>query len=103
MSSFSIRDILDLPEDTIRSLQAIKPHMGMSSCTITDQRNEASPATDLDANQHGADETPTSDGTSRVVIKRVLVMILDSPLYSVPRGLVLRLRLCFVNANVKRA
>lgn len=65
MSSFSIRDILDLPEDTIRSLQAIKPHIGMSSCTITDQCNtEASPTSDVDANQQAVDEAPVSDGTS---------------------------------------
>ena len=53
MSSFSIRDILDLPEDTIRTLQAIKNPMEMSTCT--EQPTELS-STSRETNQPSEEE-----------------------------------------------
>lgn len=40
MSSFSIRDILDLPEDTIRTLQAIKTPIEMPSETLPEESGQ---------------------------------------------------------------
>ncbi|KAK3753260.1 hypothetical protein QZH41_004474 [Actinostola sp. cb2023] len=62
MSSFSIRDILDLPEDTIRTSQAIKKTTEMSStCTLPDQPTELASNT-TETSQHTDDDMAPTNG-----------------------------------------
>lgn len=70
MSSFSIRDILDLPEDTMQSLQAIKTP---AIETITSNECQEDESTQVDAKKTLHDDTKTTDGKHSYVYKNVRI------------------------------